>query len=291
MATHTRTPQVCRKGMGVVKLAVLAALCCNSALSFILSPVQQRSTFGSKCCYYAGGARPLSLRMSATQSVRADGATFVSQEELDRAERRLRSDYTAEDAEIMNSLFVRSANEQAPVPISGSESLPADLPGGALLRIGPNPRPDDPCSAFLDGDGMLHAIIIPPPEERARGSPLLYSRTWVRAAGFAKEEAQDGARGRTLFEGMMSAPRGWPVLRAMLLNYVRFGQAVKDTANTALSYHGGARPLLAAPPPRRPIPRRAAAAAAVFAPSGSCRRLSGPISDPSAPLRFGGTIA
>ena len=110
---------------------------------------------------------------------------------------------------------------------------------------------------------MIHAIIIPPPEERAKGSPLLYRRTWVRAAGFAKEEAQN----RTLFEGMMCAPRGWPVLRAMLLNYLRFGQAVKDTANTALSFHGGARP-----PPRRPpraashsAPRRAPAAAAARA--------------------------
>ncbi len=85
---------------------------------------------------------------------------------------------------------------------------------------------------------MVHAIIIPPPEDRAKGSPLLYSRTWVRAAGFAKEEE---AQGRARFEGMMCAPRGWPVLRAMFLNYVRFGQAVKDTANTALSYHGGAK--------------------------------------------------
>ena len=107
---------------------------------------------------------------------------------------------------------------------------------------------------------MIHAIIIPPPEERARGSPLLYSRTWVRTAGFAKEEA---AQTRTLFEGMMCAPRGWPVLRAMLLNYVRFGQAVKDTANTALSFHGGARrPAAAASHGSRRAPAVAATNAA-----------------------------
>ncbi len=217
---------------GVNKLSILAVLCGNSVLAFIVSPVPKLSNvFLNR----NGGAQPFTLRMSATQSVRI--ANLVTQEQLDMAERRLFSSYNAQDAAIMQSLFVRSANEQAPIPISGSESLPADLPGGALLRVGPNPRPNDPCSSFLDGDGMVHAIIIPPPEERAKGSPLLYSRTWVRAAGFAKEEAQN----QSLFEGMMCAPRGWPVLRAMFLNYVRFGQAVKDTANTALSFHGGAR--------------------------------------------------
>ena len=66
-------------------------------------------------------------------------------------------------------------------------------------------------------------------------SSIWYSRAWVRTAGFAMEEA----RNKTLFEGMMHAPRGWPVLTAMLGNTIRTGQAVKDTANTAISYHGG----------------------------------------------------
>jgi hypothetical protein len=161
-------------------LAILAVLCGNSVMALSVSPVPKFSTFDSKCC----GARPVSLRMSAAQSVEAaERVKLVSQEELDRAEQRLRSVFNADDATILESLFVGNANEQAPVSIAGSESLPSDLPRGALLRIGPNPRPDDSCSAFLDGDGMVHAIIFPPPEERAKGSPLLYSRARVRTAG------------------------------------------------------------------------------------------------------------
>ena len=71
--------------------------------------------------------------------------------------------------------------------------LPADLPAGVLLRNGPNPQPGHECGSFLDGDGMVHAITIPPQAEGGGGDDAYvpsYSRTWVRAAGFAKEEAK-----------------------------------------------------------------------------------------------------
>ena len=161
----------------------------------------------------------------------------VTKKDLEEAEHALFSRHNLDSAAVMNALLAPCISEQSPVPIFGVETLPADLPGGALLRIGPNPKPGDPCPAFLDGDGMVNAIVIPPPERRGAGEAAWYGRAWVRAAGFSMEEA----RNRTLFDGVMCAPRGWPVLAAMFGNLLRTGQAIKDTANTALSFHAGAR--------------------------------------------------
>jgi carotenoid cleavage dioxygenase-like enzyme len=65
----------------------------------------------------------------------------------------------------------------------------------------------------------------------------MYSRTYVRARGFAAEEA---AGGKQLFSGTLVAPRGWPMLAALVRNAASgTGMVLKDTANTALSLHGG----------------------------------------------------
>jgi len=54
--------------------------------------------------------------------------------------------------------------------------------------------------------------------------------------GYQKEEAA----GKDLFQGTIGlAPRGWPVLAAVVNNFVRGGQAVKDSCNTAVTYHAG----------------------------------------------------
>ena len=170
----------------------------------------------------------------------------ISPQELEEAESVLLANHNAETAAIANALFVRSEGEQEPVRFSGALDLPPDLPGGALMRIGPNPRPNDPCPGFLDGDGMIHSIVIPPFEQRESNQDLWYSRAWVRAAGFAKEEKA----GQILFVGMMCAPQGWPVLKSLANNLIRAGQPVKDTVNTALSCHGGQRYIVDNPPSR-----------------------------------------
>lgn len=50
-------------------------------------------------------------------------------------------------------------SETRPARIQHGE-LPQDLPGGAYLRVGPNPK--HPTGAFFDGDGMVHVVTLPP---------------------------------------------------------------------------------------------------------------------------------
>jgi len=166
----------------------------------------------------------------------ASGSTSLR--DVRATEVALRESSSSDCIDAIEALFQTCPDEVPSTPIKlAPSSLPSDLPGGALLRIGPNPRPEAVgagVKAFFDGDGMIHAVTIPPPESRD-DDRLYYSRAWVRAKGFSKEEE----KGECLFEGTLVAPRGWPMLGAMLNNAVKAGQPVKDTANTAISTHGG----------------------------------------------------
>jgi carotenoid cleavage dioxygenase-like enzyme len=64
---------------------------------------------------------------------------------------------------------------------------------------------------------------------------MWYSRAWVRTKGFAKEEEMGG---KTVMQGTLVAPKGWPILTAMVNNALKTGILLKDTANTAISAHG-----------------------------------------------------
>ena len=103
----------------------------------------------------------------------------------------------------------------------------ADLPRGAVLKNGPNPRPQYATEqgGWLDGDGMVHCVVLPPDD-----SEPTYSRTWVQTEGFSKEDAA----GRRLFDGSLVAPRGLPLLVGLVANGLRAMQPQKDTANTGL---------------------------------------------------------
>ena len=129
----------------------------------------------------------------------------------------------------MNELF-RPANSEiksAQASIIAGK-LPADLPRGAVLKNGPNPQPEYATEqgGWLDGDGMIHCVCLPPDEV---GEPK-YSRSWVRTSGFEKEQAA----GKRLFDGSLVAPRGLPLLWGLLMNGIRALQPQKDTANTGL---------------------------------------------------------
>ena len=151
---------------------------------------------------------------------------------LRAADKRLRSFHgTAENA-IMNELFRPANGECLPQPahlIAGA--LPADLPRGAVLKNGPNPQPAYATEqgGWLDGDGMIHCVVLPPEDDAGSGDAM-YSRTWVRTDGFTKE----AAAGRRLFDGSLVAPRGLPLLWGLLMNGLRAFQPQKDTANTGL---------------------------------------------------------
>ena len=97
---------------------------------------------------------------------------------------------------IMEDLFRPVGTERAPAParlLSGR--LPADLQRGALLKNGPNAQPFGEASGgWLDGDGLVHCIVLPPDEESREPT---FSRTFLRTQGFAKEEAGKAHRWHT----------------------------------------------------------------------------------------------
>jgi carotenoid cleavage dioxygenase-like enzyme len=153
----------------------------------------------------------------------------ITQHRMSSSDALLRARHGPAENEVMNDLFRPAASELDPAKakvIAGA--LPADLPRGVVLKNGPNPQPQfaSEQGGWLDGDGMIHAVLLPPD---GKGEPT-YSRTWVRTQGFVKE-AESGKR---LFDGSLVAPRGLPLLTGLVANGLRAGQPQKDTANTGL---------------------------------------------------------
>ena len=171
-------------------------------------------------------------------------------EEIRSARKGLFGDH---NNDAMNALFEPSSSEQLdPLELNEIEweNLPSDFPRGTFMRLGPNPQPGHSCPSFLDGDGMIHAVTLPPVGSACKPT---YSRSYVRAKGFSAEALQGG---KQLFSGTLVAPRGWPMLAALTNNALSGGGLIqKDTANTALSWHGGR--LLALMEQSRPSELRA----------------------------------
>ena len=110
---------------------------------------------------------------------------------------------------------------------------PPHLPPGALLSIGSNGATTD--EGFLDGDGMVHCVIIPEDREKDH---VTYSSTYLETKGRSLERRRgDGSR----FGGTLgAAPRGVPMLGNLARNGLTFGTAdmQKDTCNTAMAISG-----------------------------------------------------
>ena len=147
---------------------------------------------------------------------------------LQKVEARLRAAHDAAAAFAVSELF-RGVADEIPEPrpcAVRSGAMPADL-RGAILKNGPNPRSWGSGGGWLDGDGMVHAVVL--------GERPAYSRAWLRTEGFAKE----ADAGRKLFEGTLVAPHGYRLLANLAKNAVTARQPQKDTANTALLNVGG----------------------------------------------------
>jgi len=171
----------------------------------------------------------------AAPTLRAAAATEAANAlpaKLGDVEARLRAAHDATAAFAVAELF-RGCADEAPSPQRATVSagaLPANL-RGAVLRLGPNarfPTGGRKNGGWLDGDGMVHAVVL------GDGGPA-YSRTWLRTEPFAKEEAA----GRKLFEGTLVAPYGLRLLVNLAKNLASARQPQKDTANTALLAVGG----------------------------------------------------
>ena len=162
------------------------------------------------------------LLTPSTSPPRVTGATRRA------AEARLRGLHGEAENAILNELFRPASGEiQSATASIIAGALPADLPRGAVLKNGPNPQPEYATEqgGWLDGDGMVHCVCLPPD---GAGEPR-YSRSWVRTSGFEKERAA----GKRLFEPLSKSGL-LPLLWALVANGIRALQPLKDTANTGL---------------------------------------------------------
>lgn len=168
---------------------------------------------------------------------------YASYSAVDIAEAQVKAEAisrTTFDAYAMNALFVNVMERPEPTPCTISSdsltsSLPNDLPRGCLLRIGPNGAGCD--EGFLDGDGMVHAITLPP-SGNDDGSNIMYSATYVDTKGRKLERL--AANGKTFAGTLGAAPQGLPMLSNLLRNGLTFKtfDLQKDTCNTALAISG-----------------------------------------------------
>uniref|UniRef100_A0A7S1B8L9 Carotenoid oxygenase n=1 Tax=Corethron hystrix TaxID=216773 RepID=A0A7S1B8L9_9STRA len=173
----------------------------------------------------------------ATAAAAAASADAVKEAQL-RAEEAARNVHSGPNNAAMNALFVNVPDFPEPsscTVVAGA--IPDDLPPGCLMRTGPNGGSEN--DGFLDGDGMVHCITFPPKEIRSNERGVAHSSTYVETQGrLTEKRARNGSR----YAGTLgAAPRGWPMLGALLKNGLAFGtlEAQKDTCNTALARSGG----------------------------------------------------
>ena len=225
---------------------MLALLLLPSSYAFHSPAPLPSSSFLSRTCFKTVRGKgplhvaPRSLPRGGTFALRStltdqDPITKDVASSLKQEMTKLRNACGEKELSVLNALFVRSPDEASSVRVSLSSPLPSDLPAGALLRVGPNPRPGDPVPGFFDGDGMIHGVVIPPSDQGKGSDHVFYGRKWVRTRAFKIEEEKQ----EVLFQGIMCAPRGWPIVKGLMSNFIRTGYPLKDTANTALSFHAG----------------------------------------------------
>lgn len=176
---------------------------------------------------------------SADSSTRTGGYASYSTAEISEAQARAEAiGRERHDDFAMNALFVNVEERPDPAACEISSdygktrTLPADLPRGCLLKIGPNGASKD--EGWLDGDGMVHVVTLPPDGE---GS-ITYSSTYVDTKGRKME--REAGNGKTFLGTLGSAPQGLPMLANLFQNGVNFGtlDVQKDTCNTALAVSG-----------------------------------------------------
>lgn len=144
------------------------------------------------------------------------------------------------DNYALNALFVNIDEQPKSQPCtissdSRTSELPEDLPPGCILRIGPNGASKE--EGFLDGDGLIHCVTLPP-----NGKDIMYSATYVQTKGRKVERAKRiKSKENITFKGTLgAAPFGLPMLGSLFQNGINFAtlDVQKDTCNTALAVSG-----------------------------------------------------
>ncbi|KAL3793992.1 hypothetical protein ACHAW5_008167 [Stephanodiscus triporus] len=162
------------------------------------------------------------------------------------AETRAREVFDASPYSLkaLNELFRNVDERPNPTPCFtttlSKSTLPPDLKPGCLLRIGPNGGSSD--EGWLDGDGLVHAITLPPRDDEKYG--MTYSSTYVDTRGRRLEHlsAEGGKKKKkkTFLGTLGAAPRGLPMLTNLFRNALNFStlEPQKDTCNTAMAVSG-----------------------------------------------------
>ena len=171
----------------------------------------------------------------------------LTKDDIIKLQRQAETDaYSNHDNYAMNALFVNIEERPVPVPCEiTSNELPKDLPAGCLLRIGPNGASSE--EGFLDGDGIIHCVTLPPQTANANdgrsstSSVPMYSCTYVQTNGRTLEYQSQQNGDNYKFRGTLgSAPNGWPMLQNLFQNGIEFQtlSCQKDTCNTAMAISG-----------------------------------------------------
>ncbi|XP_008659260.1 carotenoid 9,10(9',10')-cleavage dioxygenase 1 [Zea mays] len=129
--------------------------------------------------------------------------------------------------------------------LDGEEVVPADFPEGVYIRNGPNPlNPTQTVAGsvfgstsytYYEGHGMLHAVYFSR-SGGAGGWEVSYRNKYVGSDTLQLERRKkdDGVAFVPSVDGQPYA-----TLAAFALNILRFGKAVKDSANTNIFEHAG----------------------------------------------------
>mmetsp|Transcript_33299 Transcript_33299/g.67946 ORF Transcript_33299/g.67946 Transcript_33299/m.67946 type:complete len:614 (-) Transcript_33299:57-1898(-) len=215
----------------------ISIICCDAFLlptSISKRAVIQRRGHG-KQLFSTGSSAPETTKSSKTKP--NNYASYTAAEIVEAQAIAKDKARSIHDAFVMNALFVNIDERPDPTPCaisadSVTPSLPADLPPGCLLRIGPNGASTE--EGFLDGDGMVHCITLPPSGE----GDIMYSATYVDTKGRKLERAV--GTGDKFAGTLGAAPQGLPMLGNLLKNGLTFGtfDVQKDTCNTALAVSG-----------------------------------------------------
>ena len=163
--------------------------------------------------------------------------TYSKEEITDAQSRAEAAGRAAHDNFAMNALFVNVQERPEPMPCTISldsrmQNLPPDLPRGCLLKIGPNGASSK--DGWMDGDGLVHAITLPPDG----CGEIMYSATYVDTNGRKLERKV--ANGKRFLGTLGAAPQGLPMLANLLSNGLTFRtlNVQKDTCNTAFAVSG-----------------------------------------------------
>ena len=244
---YTRTSTISRTTLSLLVLTIVGC-CCFTTNGFLTPNFHSTQPSFTKTLLFSTTTTSSSTPSTQEQPQGNGGSTkTLTQNEIMNLQTQAEQlAYDSHDNYAMNALFVNIDEKPMPQPCTIiDDTLPSDLPPGCLLRIGPNGATIE--EGFLDGDGLIHSITIPPSTQQ---QPM-YSCTYVETNGRTLEKEVNANINNNnnnnkdnkniKFRGSLgAAPYGWPMLQNLIQNGIDFQtlSCQKDTCNTAMAISG-----------------------------------------------------